>query len=147
MEKGERIEAMLPRWYIVTAVLLVAALVMQIVPKSTIMVFAGARGVANVAAYSYFDFMHVGYGNWLFLLSGIATAAALALSVVNIFKKNKKVGVGCSLCASGAFLLAGAGTFIFTALTYLNALFWVTLGVLFLAALSSFGPFIVMMKK
>lgn len=147
MEKGERIEAMLPRWYIVTAALLVAALVMQIVPKSTIMVFAGARGVANVAAYSYFDFMHVGYGNWLFLLSGIATAAALALSVVNIFKKNKKVGVGCSLCASGAFLLAGAGTFIFTALTYLNALCWVTLGVLFLAALLSFGPFIVMMKK
>ena len=134
-------------WYCVTAALLLAGLVMQIIPESTIMVFGNPKGAPYISRFSYFDFTHIGYGNCLFFLSGCLTLAALVLSAVNARKHNARLGLACSLVASLSFLIAGAGSALFNSLSYFNVLCWATLIVLFIAALSSFVPYIIMMKK
>lgn len=147
MGKERNIGSLLTRWYCITAALLFVGLIMQIVPNSTVMVFANAQGKPNIVAYSYFDVMHIGYGNWHFFLSGCLTLASFVLCMVNIWKHNAKIAIICSVLSSLAFLVAGVGSFLFTAVYYLNAMCWITLAILFVAALASFVPFLAMMKK
>lgn len=90
--------------YTISTLSMLAALILEILPFSTAMVFATSPTERIAYTFSYFDVIHIGYGDFSPMVTGVLSAAATLLMVISLFrfdraKKSRKAAFVCSLLA------------------------------------------------
>ncbi len=107
---------------ILAAVFFALALVLELTPYGVILCFSRQAEDGGIGLYqerfSYFSLLPVGYGNFFPLLTGLLTAALLALSLWRLRRDSRRIGgalfLGTALAAVFSLLppvLFGAGYF------------------------------------
>ena len=91
---------------IVALILLAAALVLQTLPGSAVLIFAGPD-YRNVEYYSCFDLMIVGYGMFMPFLSGVLTAITVLLMMIGLAARKRGLQSKVFVCTivSAVFML------------------------------------------
>ena len=91
---------------IVALILLTAALVLQTLPGSAVLIFAGPD-YRNVEYYSCFDLMIVGYGMFMPFLSGVLTAITVLLMMIGLAARKRGLQSKVFVCTivSAVFML------------------------------------------
>ena len=72
------------------------ALILEILPIGTVMVFATSPTKQTIEVYSYFSLLPVGYANFTPLLTGILTILIILLGAIALFKFDRKCQVFCA---------------------------------------------------
>ena len=91
---------------IISVICLMAAVVLQVIPGSAVLVFAGPD-YRNVELLSCFDLMLVGYGMFAPFLSAVLSAACFVMAVVLLIWKKDGLRGKIFVCSivSGVFML------------------------------------------
>ena len=72
--------------YIISLVLLLAALILEFLPNSSVLIFTDGSDVAAYT-FSYFHPVHLSYGKFAPFFAGILTVIPLVLGVASLFWK------------------------------------------------------------
>ncbi len=111
------------------------ALILEILPIGTVMVFAAGPDERITEIYSYFSLLPWGYANVTPMLTGILTIVIILLGVIAVFKfdKTSKVRNAAFICSVISFLFSIIPLFLFGSVGMTAASYAVS-GAIFLSA-------------
>lgn len=91
------------------------ALILEILPIGTVMVFATSPTKQTIEVYSYFSLLPVGYANFTPLLTGILTILIILLGVIALFKFDNAASLRKAMfvCSVISLLLSIVPLFLF----------------------------------
>ena len=103
------------KYYWVAIMLQCVALVLEILPISSVMVFAPSPDERVTRIYSYFSLLPVGYAMVTPMLTGILTIVIIVLGVIAVFKfdKSSKLRKAIFICSVISFLFSIIPLFLF----------------------------------
>lgn len=103
------------KYYWVAVILQCAALVLEILPIGSVMVFAPSPDERVTRVYSYFSLLPVGYANVTPMLTGLLTIAIIVLGVIAVFSfdRSSKLRKVVFICSAISFLFSIIPLFLF----------------------------------
>ena len=103
------------KYYWIAIMLQCVALVLEILPIGSVMVFAPSPDERVTRIYSYFSLLPVGYAMVTPMLTGILTIVIIVLGVIAVFKfdKSSKLRKAIFICSVISFLLSIIPLFLF----------------------------------
>lgn len=103
------------KYYWVAIMLQCMALVLEILPIGSVMVFAPSPDERVTRIYSYFSLLPVGYAMVTPMLTGILTIVIIVLGVIAVFKfdKSSKLRKAIFICSVISFLFSIIPLFLF----------------------------------
>lgn len=104
---------------ILSIVLPLAAIVLETLPKGTVMYFGNPSGEPFRQTFSYFDPIHWGYADFAPNLTALLTCTLLVLVLVNALAQNKKLARVVSVVAALAAVFSLL-TFVFGGTTLIG---------------------------
>lgn len=102
-------------YYLAAIMLQCAALILEILPIGTVMVFAAGPDQRITEIYSYFSMLPLGYANVTPMLTGILTVVIMVLGVISVFKFDiaSKLKKAVFICSVLSFLFSIIPLFLF----------------------------------
>lgn len=103
------------KYYWVAIMLQCVALVLEILPIGSVMVFAPSPDERVTRIYSYFSLLPVGYANVTPMLTGILTIVIIVMGIIAVFKfdKSSKLRKVAFICSVISFLFSIIPLFLF----------------------------------
>lgn len=97
---------------VISLALSIAAFVLAFLPNALSMIFSNGKKIF-IHHYSFFNFMPIGYGMWLPLLSSLVIFACIVILIIRIFKPFKMTGA-CFILPLISTLLLGLHMLLFS---------------------------------
>ena len=114
-KKRDSMKATNRAYHLSTLALQGIALILEILPIGTVMVFATSPTKQTIEVYSYFSLLPVGYANFTPLLTGILTILIILLGAIALFKFDNAASLRKAMfvCSVISLLLSIVPLFLF----------------------------------